>query len=376
MGLAAVLPAPAAEPERPESGPILAYVGTYTGPRSRGVYGFRFDRLTGTAQPLGCVAETRNPSFLAVHPSRKHLYAVNEVSDFQQDASQGGAVAAFRIHPDTGALTLLNQRSSGGAGPCHLNVDRTGRHVLVANYGGGSVAVLPVLEDGALGPATAVVRHTGSSVNPRRQREPHAHSVNLSPDNRFALVADLGTDRVMIYRFDAERGTLVAHEPPFMALPPGSGPRHLAFHPDGRMVCVVNELLSTVAVFDYAAQGVLTPRQTVATLPGTFQGENTTAEVVVHPAGRFVYASNRGHDSLATFAIGADGRLQPSGHTPSGGRTPRNFALDPSGYLWAANQGSDSVQIFRVEPATGVLTPTGEPIQVGSPVCIRFVAGP
>jgi 6-phosphogluconolactonase len=303
---------------------------------------------------------------------------VNEVAELKEGGSQGGAVAAFKIHPENGALTLLNQVSSGGAGPCHLNVDRTGRHVLVANYGGGSVAVLPLREDGSLGAATALIRHTGSSVNPQRQREPHAHSVNLSPDNRFALVADLGTDRVMIYRFDALRGTLVAHDPAFVALPPGSGPRHLAFHPDGYRAFVVNELLSTVTAFDYdAIQGVLSARQTVGTLPEFFQGQSTTAEVVVHPGGGFVYASNRGHDSLATFALGADGKLKPGTHTSTGGRTPRNFALDPSGrYLWAANQGSDSVQIFRVEATTGVLTAVGGPFEVGAPVCVRFVAGP
>lgn len=365
----------AAQPAAREKPQTLAYIGTYTGPKSQGIYAFRVDPRSGAASPLGCVAQAVHPSFLALHPSGKFLYAVSEVSRFAD--SQGGAVAAFAVDPATGALKLLNQQSSGGAGPCHLNVDKTGRHVLVANYSGGSVAVLPIRADGSLGEAAAVIRHSGSSAHPQRQRQPHAHSVNLSPDNRHALVADLGTDRVMVYRFAADRGSLEPAAIPSVALPPGSGPRHLAFHPDGRRVFVINELLSTLTLLDYDPdQGRLTPVQTLSTLPENFSGENTTAEVVVHPGGRFVYGSNRGHDSIAVFAFdpAAGDQLKLVEHAATQGRTPRNFALDPAGqYLWAANQGSDTVVIFRVDSASGRLRPTGQVLSVGAPVCVRFL---
>jgi 6-phosphogluconolactonase len=365
----------AAEPAACEMPRVIAYIGTYTGPKSQGIYAFRVDPQTGAASPLGCVAQTVHPSFLALHPSGKFLYAVSEVSRFAD--SRGGAVAAFTVDAATGALMLLNQQSSGGAGPCHLSLDKTGRHVLVANYSGGSVAVLPVRADGSLGEASAVIRHSGSSAHPQRQRQPHAHSVNLSPDNRHALVADLGTDRVMVYRFDADRGSLEPAALPSATLPPGSGPRHLAFHPDGRRVFVINELLSTLTLLDYDPDlGRLTPVQTLSTLPENFSDENTTAEVVVHPRGRFVYGSNRGHDSIVVFAFdpAAGGRLKLVEHVATQGRTPRNFALDPTGqHLWAANQGSDTVVIFRVDTASGRLQPTGQVLSVGAPVCVRFL---
>ncbi len=368
-GLLSAAPAPATAASQ-----VIAYIGTFTGPKSQGIHAYRFEPTSGSTTALGCVAEARHPAFLAIHPGGRLIYAVNEVGDFH--GSKAGAVSAFSVDRATGRLTLLNQVSSVGAGPCHLSVDRTGRCVLVANYGGGSVAVLPIRDGGRLGEATAFVPHTGSSVNPQRQREPHAHSINLSPDNRYAFAADLGIDQVRIYRFAPEAGTLEPHDPPGAALPAGSGPRHLAFHPDGRRVYVINELLSTVAVFGYRGdRGVLEAGQTVSTLPAGWQGRSTTAEVVVHPSGRWLYASNRGHDSLAVFKVSAaDGSLDLVQHVATGGKTPRNFALDPTGgYLWAANQDSDSIVLFRVNTEDGRLTATGQTLSVGSPVCVRFL---
>jgi 6-phosphogluconolactonase len=355
---------------------LIAYIGTYTGPKSEGIYAFRVDARTGATEPLGCVAHAVHPSFLALHPSGRFLYAVSEVNASAD--IPGGSVLAFAVDRKTGKLSLFNQQASGGAGPCHLTVDKTGRHVLVANYGGGSVAVLPIREDGALGAATCVVQHQGASVHPQRQRQPHVHSVNLAPDNRYALVADLGTDHVMVYRFDAAHGTLETPAAQAFQTPPGSGPRHLAFHPGGQRVLVLNELSSSLMLLDYdPATGRLAPLQTVSTLPEDFSGENTTAEVAVHPNGRWVFASNRGHDSLAVFALDpAVQRLERLDHVSTRGRTPRHFALDPAGrFLWAANQATHNLVLFRVDEATGRLQPTGQTHEVGSPVCIRFLPG-
>jgi 6-phosphogluconolactonase len=357
----------------PDAERFTVYVGTYTGPKSQGIYAFHFDAAAGTVAELGCVATVTHPAFLALHPRKPLLYAVNEVNE--SSGRKTGAVTAFAVDRETGRLTPLNQQSSGGAGPCHLVVDATGRCVLVANYGGGSVAVLPIQPDGSLAEASAVVQHTGSSVNPSRQREPHAHSVNLSPDNRFAFVADLGIDQVRVYQFDPTRGALEAHDPPAATLAPGAGPRHFAFHPTGRWAYVISELQSTVTTFAYdGTRGRLTTAQTVSTLPADFTGASTTAEIVVHPSGRFAYGSNRGHDSLAVFAVSPDdGTLRPVEHVPTQGRTPRNFAVDPTGRtLWVANQGTDNLVLFRVDPDTGRLTPTGQRFDVGSPVCLRF----
>lgn len=354
----------------------IAYIGTYTGSKSEGIYAFRVDARTGATEPLGCVARAVHPSFLALHPGGRFLYAVSEVNAAAD--TPGGSVLAFAVDRPTGQLTRLNQQSSGGAGPCHLTVDPTGRHVLVANYSGGSVAVLPIREDGALGAATCVVQHQGAGAHPQRQRQPHVHSVNLAPDNRYALVADLGTDHVMVYRFDAARGVLETPAAHAFKTPPGSGPRHLAFHPGGRRVLVLNELSSTLMLLDYdPATGRLAPLQTVSTLPEGFSGENTTAEVAVHPNGRWVFASNRGHDSLAVFALDpAAQRLERLDHISTRGRSPRHFALDPAGrYLWAANQATHTLVMFRVDEATGRVLPTGQTREVGSPVCVRFLPG-
>jgi 6-phosphogluconolactonase len=352
---------------------FIACIGTYTGSGSRGIYAFRFDADTGRAEPLGCVAEVEQPSFLAPHPNGRFLYAVGETARVR--GTRGGSLSAFRIDRATGRLTLLNQVSLGGPGPCHLAVDATGRLLAAASYAGGNVVALPIGADGRLAPPSAFIQHEGSSINPRRQLAPHAHCVTFSPDNRFLLVADLGTDRVMIYRVDPAAGTLTPNDPPSAVVPAGSGPRHLAFHPNGRWVYVIHELNSTLETFAWdAARGALEPRDIVSTLPTGFTGKNSGAEVAVHPNGRFVYGSNRGHDSIARFAVRANGTLKPLGTTPCGGRHPRNFALDPTGrFLWSANRDTDNIALFRVNPRTGALTPTGQSLKVPKPVCVVFL---
>ncbi|MFH1268296.1 MAG: beta-propeller fold lactonase family protein, partial [Planctomycetota bacterium] len=337
------------------------------------IYHARLDLATGEIEGVELAGEVVNPSFLAVHPSRGFLYAVGEIANFE--GKRAGAVSAFSIDPGTGKLTLLNQRPSEGTGPCHLVVDQTGKNVLVANYGSGSVASLPIGEDGRLGEATSAIQHEGSSVNPQRQQGPHAHSINLDAANRFAFAADLGLDKIFIYRFD-HAGTLEAADPPWAKVAPGAGPRHFAFHPGGRLAYVINELDSTVTAFEYdARRGVLTSLETVSTLPPGFEGESNTAEVQVHPSGKFLYGSNRGHDSIAAFAIDPQtGRLRFVAHESTQGKTPRNFGIDPTGaYLLAANQATDNVVVFRIDPETGALGATGHSASVPSPVCVKML---
>jgi 6-phosphogluconolactonase len=355
-------------------GTCLVYVGTYTETKSKGIYAYRFNPATGQLSSLGLAAESVNPSFLAIDPSRRFLYAVNEISKYEGRSS--GGVSAFAIDRGTGKLTFLNEVPSRGAGPCHAAVDKTGRYVLVANYDGGSLAVFPILKDGRLGEASSFVQHKGASIDPQRQEGPHAHSIYLSPDNRFALSADLGLDEVLVYRFDAEHGTLAPNNPPFAKVNPGAGPRHFAFHTSGRFGYVIDEMQSTVTVFSFEpSSGTLHMLQTVSTLPKDFEGESSAAEVQVHPSGKFLYGSNRGHDSIAMFTINnRKGTLTANGFALTLGKTPRNFALDPTGaYLFAANQDSDSVVQFRIDPNTGRLTPTGHVLEVPSPVCVTFV---
>ena len=353
----------------------LVYIGTYTTTRSKGIYAYRFDADSGRLTSLGLVAETVNPSFLAVDPSRRFLYAVNEISNYA--GGKGGGVSAFAIDRATGKLTFLNEVSSRGREPCHVSLDKTGKFVMVANYGGGSAAVFPVVADGRLGEASAFVEHHGSSVNPERQEGPHAHSIATSPDNRFVLAADLGLDRLLVYRFDAAQGSLEPNDPPFATVKPGAGPRHFAFHPGGRFVYTINEMGSTITAFSYdAMRGSLREFQTVSTLPKDFAGASDTAEIEVHPSGKFLYGSNRGHDSIAVFAIDSGtGTLTPVEHVPTGGKTPRSFAIDPAGScLVVANQDSDNLVVFRIDARTGRLTPSGKVSDVPSPVCVTFVA--
>jgi 6-phosphogluconolactonase len=349
--------------------PITVYVGTYTDTTSRGIYRFTLDSKTGAASAPVLAVETKNPSFLAIHPNGRFLYAVGEIASFGGKPS--GAVSAFAVDPKTGDLVLLNQQPSEGTGPCHLVVDKAGKNVLVANYGGGSVAVLPIGPDGKLAPASSVRQHEGSGPNKGRQEKPHAHGIYLSADGRFAFSPDLGADRVFVYRYDAAKGTLEPHGA--AALPPGSGPRHLAFDPTEKHAYVINELLSTITVLRYdAARGELAADETTTTLPAGFSGTSWTAEVAVSPDGRFVYGSNRGHDSLAVFARdAASGRIAPRAHVPVGGKTPRHFAFDPAGqFVLAGHQGSDTVSVFRVDAASGLLSPVDGTVAVAKPVCL------
>lgn len=351
----------------------LAYVGTYTTDgRSQGIYFLRLDTDSGVLRLDGVAAVAANPSYLAIHPNGRALFAANELSTFGGQPS--GAVSAFAIDGRTGRLRLLNRQSSGGTAPCYVSVDRSGRFVLVANYGGGSVTSLPVGRDGRLAAARRIVRHEGRGADAVRQTAPHAHCILPDPDNRYVLVVDLGTDAVIAYRFDDRAGTLSVVTPG-TAMRPGAGPRHLTFHPNGRFAYVVNELDSTLSVFRYdGVAGALEEIEVVEASPGGTVPDNHPADVHVASTGRVLYASNRGDDTIAVFAIdGATGRLTPVQQIPSGGRSPRNFALDPTGrFVVAANQRSDTIMSFRVDPESGRLTPTGSAVEVPSPVCIRF----
>lgn len=350
------------------------YVGTYTGGKSKGIYRCAFDTATGKLSDANLAAETTNPSFLAIHPSNRYLYAVGEVAVF--DGKPSGAVTAFAIDRQSGELKRLNQKPSSGAGPCHAIVDRRGKYVLVANYGGGSASVLHIEDDGRLGRRTAFVQHTGKGPDRSRQEAPHAHSINLDAANRFAVVADLGLDRVFIYRFDADKGSLAKNDPPAVKVAPKSGPRHFAFHPNGRYAYVINELANTVTALKYDAdKGILTPIQTISTLPKGYDKPTWTAEVQVHPSGKFLYGSNRGHNSIAVFTIDPEsGQLTAAGHQAEGIKTPRNFAIDPSGqFVLVANQDGDSILVFRIDAAGGALQATGTKVQVAKPVCLKFV---
>ncbi len=315
-----------------------------------------------------------NPSFLDIHPQRRYLYAVNEVGEFAGESS--GAVSAFSIDENTGELTFLNQQPSGGAAPCHLSIDQTGQFVLVANYGGGSVASLPIQDDGKLGEATDFIQHQGSSVNPRRQKEPHAHSITIDLANRYAFAPDLGLDKILIYKLDLTHGKLIPNDEPWAQVKAGTGPRHFDFHPSRRYAYVINELDSTLIAFTYdETHGTLEEIETVSTLPEDFSGTSHCADLHVHPSGKFVYGSNRGHDSIVIFAIDeGTGKLTYVGHESTQGKTPRNFGIDPTGtFLLAANQSTDNIVTFRIDQQTGELMSTGHVAEVPTPVCLKML---
>ena len=357
-----------------EQGTQLVYFGTYTGPRSRGIYLSEFSPATGKLSTPQLVAETKNPTFLAVGPELQLLYAVNEIGDFA--GQKAGAVSGFKLDRKTGALTFLNQKASGGSGPCHLAVARDGKCTVVANYGSGNVAVLPIESDGRLGEPSASVQHHGSSVNPQRQEGPHAHFVTWDPQQRRVLTCDLGLDKVLSYELSPSLTTLSPANPPSFSLKPGSGPRHLAFSPDSRFVYVINELSSTLTCCSYSeATGELKEIQSLSTLPEQFHGANTCAEIEVHPSGKFLYGSNRGHDSIAVFELNpSTGKATLRQHQSTQGKNPRHFSLDPSGkWLLAENQDSDSVVVMAVDSQTGQLSVTGETQKVGAPVCAVFI---
>lgn len=350
---------------------LTLYIGTYTSGKSEGIYIYRMDPGTGALKHFNTVKGVADPSFLALDRQRRWLYAVNEVDQFGGKPS--GAISAFAIDQKSGNLNFINQQPTLGGSPCHLLVDKTNRYVLVANYNGGNVSVLPIKTDGSLGGSTDMVQHHGSSVNKERQEGPHAHCIELDSANRYAFAVDLGLDKVLIYKFDAKNGKLVANTVPSVQLNPGDGPRHIAFHPNGKYAYVINELANTIAAFAYnSGNGTLQQIQTAPTLPQGFSGANTTAEIVITPSGKFLYGSNRGHDSLAGFAIDPNtGKLTFIEHVPTQGKTPRNFTIDPTGtFLLVANQASDSIVSFRINSKTGKLESTGNITEVPTPVCL------
>jgi len=356
--------------ETPKDGPMWVFVGTYTGKKSQGIYRVEFDSATGKLGKPELAAEAASPSFLAISPNHTRLFCVGELA-----GKRAGGVSSFTLDAKTGELKRINQQSSVGAGPCHIVCDKAGKNVLIANYGGGSAAVFPVDKDGKLAEASSFVQHMGSSVDKSRQEGPHAHSVNLDAANKFAMVADLGLDKVLVYKFDSEAGKIVANEPPAVDLAPGGGPRHFAFHPNGKYAYVNGEMASTLTALAYDGEkGTFKKLNTLSTLPEPTKG-NSTAETVVHPNGKFVYTSNRGHNSIAIFAIDeSTGEIKAIGHQGEGIKVPRNFNIDPTGkWMIVANQDGDSIIVFAIDPATGKLTPTDQKAEVGTPVCVKFV---
>ncbi|HMB24321.1 MAG TPA: lactonase family protein [Anaerolineales bacterium] len=349
----------------------ILFVGTYTeheGSQSKGIYVYRMDPTSGKLTFEWEAKGVLNPSFLDLHPQRNFLYAVNEVGSFAGE--EGGGVSAFAVEPESGELTLLNAYSSRGKDPCYISIEQTGRFALVANYSSGTVAMLPIQPDGGLGPATDMVQHTGSSVDPKRQTAPYAHCIRPDPTNRFAIATDLGADKLLIYRMDLENGKLNKHAE--VNVQPGAGPRHVAFHPNGQYMYLLNELNSTVIVYRYH-NGNLDEIQTIATLPEDYKGENLCADL--HIQGNYLYASNRKHDSIVWYRIEeSTGQLTYQGRIASGGREPRGFVIDPSGsFLLAAHERSDNIVVFRIDAATGSLSRTGQEAKLSKPVCLRFV---
>ena len=355
---------------------LLIFIGTST-PKdgaSQGIYAVRLDPATGALSDPVVAAATPNPTFLAWHPDHRVLYALGEGPG--PDGKSGGGVAAFAFNPPSDKLTLLNARGTGGGGNTSmLATDATGRMLITVSYGAGYVASFPLVADGRIGPRAALIAHTGPpGPDKSRQDKPHPHSVTISPDNRFAFIADLGLDRVLAYRLEPLTGALTPHVPAFITTPPGTGPRHTKFSRDGRYFYILNELIGSVTVcaFD-PALGTGTPTQQISTLPAGYTGQNISAEIRLHPNGKFVYASNRGHDSIAVFAVNADGTLRLVELTPSGGQHPRNFELSPDGvWLVCANRDSDNLVSFKIDATTGRLTPTGSVVTVPQAVCVLF----
>ena len=346
---------------------IELYVGTYTkGSPAEGIYYAELDLATGKFDNLTLVARSENPGFVAIHPQNNWLYALQ--------SGGCGKVKAFSINIETQQLELLNTQPSGGAGPCHISLDSEGKYLLVANYASGSVAVFPIKDDGSLAPVTAQIQHHGASVT-SRQQGPHAHSINLSPNNAYAYVADLGLDKIMIYKFDDQTGQLITNDPPFVQLKPGAGPRHLTFDAQGHFVYVINELDATITVFSYqAASGALIELQTIPTLPADVSGTNACAEVKIHPNNKFLYGSNRGHDSIVIYRIDQqNGQLTLVGFQTQGIDEPRHFNIDPSGqYCLIGNQDINNVALFAIDQTSGLLTPTSAKLDIGKPICIKF----
>ena len=353
---------------------LLVFVGTYNtqGTKSdNGIYVYRLDLSTG-ALKLEQTAKSVSPSYLALDSTQRYLYAVNET--MQWEGQPGGGVSAYALDPQTAQPTLLNQQPSLGGLPCYVSVDRARRFAFIVNYAQGNVAVLPIQADGRLSPACDMIQHHGSSADKSRQEGPHAHSIVLDPQQKFALVADLGIDKEIVYQIDYAQGKLIAHSD--AQAHPGAGPRHLVFHPNGKFAYLIQEVNSTITAFDYDAEkGALTELHTVPALPADFTGYNTSGDIHVSPSGKFLYGSNRGHDSIVIYAIDeTTGRLTYVGHAASGGKTPRNFAIDPTGtYMLVANQDSSNIVTYRIDPVTGKLQAAGPVMQVNMPVCVKIV---
>jgi 6-phosphogluconolactonase len=345
----------------------VVYIGTYTGEASKGIYGFRFDDSTGALTPLGLAAETPSPSFLTASANGKYVFAVNELQTF--NGAPGGSVSSFEVEPATDRLTEISVQPTKGAGPCHLVLDRTGRYLAVANYGGGNFSLFPVGTDGKLQPATQVV--AGENAEGAK---PLGHSVGFDAQNKFLVMGDKGLNKMLVFKFDPARGTLTPNQPPSAALPPGSGPRHFAFHPNSRWLFTIAEQAATITTFAWDQKtGTLTTLSSVPTRPADVK-TGSTAEIAVHPSGKFVYGSNRGHDSIAVFGVGPEGALTLVEYEPTRGQTPRNFTIDPSGrWLIAGNQRSNTIAVFSIDAKTGALAPVGDVVSVGSPVSILFM---
>jgi 6-phosphogluconolactonase len=350
----------------------LVFVTAFAPGEKGGIHAYEFDLKAGKLKHLRRTAGVENPFFLALSPDRKFLYSIHAK---QFGGKENEQVAAYQVLGRTGELKLLNRQSAEGTAACYLDVDRTGKAVLVANYSSGSVASLPVKADGSLGEPASFFQHEGSSVNPQRQKEPHAHCIVVSPDNRYAFAADLGTDQILCYKIDPATAKLTPNKPAFAKSPPGAGPRHLTFHPDGKRVYVINELLNSITAFDYDADtGTLTERQTIPTLPKDFKGTSHCADLKFTPDGRFLYGTNRGHDSIAAYRVGEDGRLSLVAIEPSLGKGPQNLAITPDGqWLLCANMPGNNVAVFRIDPKTGALKPAGEPVEQPSPSCIMLL---
>jgi len=350
----------------------LVFISAFAAGDDGAIHAYRLATDTGRLELIHRTTEVENPFFMALSPDQRFLYSIHAEKFGGEDHEQ---VAAYEIEGRTGRLKLLNRQSALGSASCYLDVDATGKTVLVANYSTGSVASLPVQEDGSLGEASSFIQHAGSSVDPKRQDGPYAHSIVVSPDNRFAFAADLGIDKVLGYRLDAAAAKLSPNRQPFVKTPPGAGPRHLTFHPNGKHLYVINELKNSVTLFDYAAEsGMLIERQTISTLPEGFDGTTYCADVKITPNGQFLYGTNRGHDSVAVFEIGDDGRLTLIGIEPSLGKGPQNLAITPGGeLLLCANMPDDNVVVFRIDPKTGGLKSVGEPISMPKPTCIMLL---
>lgn len=365
--------AEAAGETSPSGKQFLAYFGTYTGKSSKGIYAARFDPAKGSFTSPILAADVVNPTFLALHPNGKWLYAVNETDDFE--GKRAGALSAFSINNASGRLTLLNQKLSGGTGPCHVSIDKSGKCALVANYGSGSIATFKIESDGRLSDPASNIQNNGSSANPQRQTGPHAHQILADAANRFVFVCDLGLDKVMVWKFAPEQALLSAHEPAWASVKPGAGPRHLAFDSRNRFAYVVNELDSTLMAFSYDAKaGKLSEIKTLSTLSEGFKANNSGAEVQVHPSGKYVYTSNRGENTIALFAIEARTGVPRYIKAESvRGKTPRHFTIDPTGrWLIVENQDSNNVVVFAVSQRTGELSPVEGSLEVGAPVCLVF----